>query len=429
MKNNKARNSSSLPIINPKNISIFPGTKLYILIAIAITLISIFFYFYKKGLNLEENSQVTPPSDDQNSQINKNYTIDHNTTTSPQIPKPSPESPPYSTGSSPSFSQALPLSNQRIYNINSQPPFHKHSDLQLIVDKTVELASSRKLPIEKLSISLVDLNSEKCCDYAAYNDHELRYPASIVKLFWLVMLDHQFNQQGISPDQISPEWQKIIEKTIKKSDNETASKILDEISQTKSNFQELSSEKLETWMNQRYLVNQFYLSANYPNLNISQKTFPVSSEITNPIGPDLQIRQIYGADFPPLRNYISTYSVARLLYEIDQNIAVSPMYSLKLKQSMKRNLNPDVWRKEPYNPIAGFLAEYLPIQTNFYAKMGWTFSNRNDAAIISSADRKIKYLLVVFGDDPAFYEDKQFFPLLSRNAYQQLKVNLRSAGN
>ncbi|EHJ09368.1 hypothetical protein CWATWH0003_B209 [Crocosphaera watsonii WH 0003] len=50
--------------------------------------------------------------------------------------------------------------------------------------------------------------------------------------------------------------------------------------------------------------------------------------------------------------------------------------------------------------------------------MGWTFRNRNDAAIIASPDGKINYILVVFGDDPAYYEDKQFFPLLSKEVYQ-----------
>ena len=85
---------------------------------------------------------------------------------------------------------------------------------------------------------------------------------------------------------------------------------------------------------------------------------------------------------------------------------------------MKRDLNTQLWKKEPFNPIAGFLAEDLPTKTQFYAKMGWTFRNRNDAAIIASPDGKINYILVVFGDDPAYYEDKQFFPLLSKEVYQ-----------
>ncbi len=52
--------------------------------------------------------------------------------------------------------------------------------------------------------------------------------------------------------------------------------------------------------------------------------------------------------------------------------------------------------------------------------MGWTFSNRNDAAIIASPDGKVHYILVIFGDNPKFYEDKTFLPTMSEIVYQQM---------
>jgi hypothetical protein len=52
--------------------------------------------------------------------------------------------------------------------------------------------------------------------------------------------------------------------------------------------------------------------------------------------------------------------------------------------------------------------------------MGWTFNNRNDAAIIVSPDNKAHYILVVFGDEKKFYQDKEFFPILSRQVYNQM---------
>jgi hypothetical protein len=55
-----------------------------------------------------------------------------------------------------------------------------------------------------------------------------------------------------------------------------------------------------------------------------------------------------------------------------------------------------------------------------YVKMGWTFNNRNDAAIIVSPDNKAHYILVVFGDEKKFYQDKEFFPILSRQVYNQM---------
>ena len=81
---------------------------------------------------------------------------------------------------------------------------------------------------------------------------------------------------------------------------------------------------------------------------------------------------------------------------------------------LTRDLNLLAWNTKPYNAIAGFLGESLPANTNFASKMGWRFSNRNDAAIIKSADGKAHYILVVFGDDPAYDEDKTFFPEISK---------------
>lgn len=306
------------------------------------------------------------------------------------------------------------------YNIKNQPPFSDNQDLKNIVNQIVNLAKSRHLPTNKLSISLVNLNSPSCCSYASYNDQELRYPASIIKLFWLTIFYQQVYEQGAIPVQIIPEFQKIIAKTIIKSDNESASILLDTITDTQSISNPLSQEQLQEWIKQRNSVNYFYQVSGYPPLNISQKAFPISNEITEPVGPDLQIRQQKGKKAPPLRNALSTYSVARLLYEISQNQAVSPEYSQEIKKLLKRDLKPQAWKKEPFNPIAGFFGESLPVKTQFYAKMGWTFKNRNDAAIITSVNNKANYILVVFGDDPKYYQDKHFFPLLSQNVYQAM---------
>jgi hypothetical protein len=273
-----------------------------------------------------------------------------------------------STPNSPNLSPPL-LS----YNIKNQPPFRDNQELQSIVNQVVNLAKNRHLPTNKLSVSLVNLNSPNCCSYASYNDQDLRYPASVVKLFWLTMFYELAYQENATPNQIPPEFQKVLAKTIVKSDNETASILLDTITNTQSLSTSLPQEQLQQWIKQRQSVNNFYQVSGYPPLNISQKAFPISNEITEPVGPDLQIRQLNGKNAPPLRNALSTYSVTRLLYDISQNQAVSPEYSQEIKKLLKRDLKPQVWKKEPFNPIAGFFGESLPVKTQFYAKMGWTF--------------------------------------------------------
>ena len=308
------------------------------------------------------------------------------------------------------------------YDPVNVPPFHENINdnekLQQIVDKIVQTALSRGLPTDSLSISLVDLSEKNCCAYASFQDQYPRYPASIVKLFWLVALFGQYNAEIRNPETITPEK---LEKMIIDSDNEASSLILDEITQTKSSKQKLTSEEINQWISQRYWVNNFFIQADYRNLNISQKTFPIPYlQLNGPEGPDLQIREIYGKPNSPVRNFLNTYSVARLLYEIDRELAISTNYSQKIKQLIKRNLQPQFWQDKPYNSIKYFLGEGLPPDTLFYSKMGWTFSNRNDAAIITSPDGKVHYILVIFGDNPKFYEDKTFLPTISEIVYEEM---------
>ena len=321
----------------------------------------------------------------------------------------------------PQIDRDIPL-QQISYHPVKVPPFNENINenetLQKIVDKIVQTALSRGLPTDSLSISLVDLSEENCCTYASFQDQYPRYPASIVKLFWLVALFGQYNAEIRNPKTIPPEK---LEKMIIDSDNEASSLILDEITQTKSSKQKLTSEEIEQWITKRYWVNNFFKQADYRNLNISQKTFPIPYlQLNGPEGPDLQIREIHGEPDTPVRNYLNTYSVARLLYEIDREVAISTNYSQKIKQLIKRKLQPQFWQDKPYNSIKFFLGEGLPQDTHFYSKMGWTFSNRNDAAIIASLDGKVHYILVIFGDNPKFYEDKTFLPTISAIVYEEM---------
>ncbi len=70
-----------------------------------------------------------------------------------------------------------------IYNVEIEPNFHSSPKLQTIVDEMVAITRQQGLPTEKLSITLIDVNS---LQVAGYRERELRYPASVSKLFWMV---------------------------------------------------------------------------------------------------------------------------------------------------------------------------------------------------------------------------------------------------
>ncbi|BDA65952.1 hypothetical protein CAL7716_001180 [Calothrix sp. PCC 7716] len=304
---------------------------------------------------------------------------------------------------------------QLAYNVVTPPSLQSNTQLQTIVDNAVNLIASKGLPINKLSISLIDLNSSGCCAYGQHLDQELRFPASVAKLFWMVYLYSEYKAKLI-PEGIVP-YKKLV-KMIQDSDNESASFIVDTITQTKSG-EALPQEKIDQWVQKRLAINSFFEKAGYYPINISQKLFPTNyAKNDAPIGRDLQIRG--GDESHPIRNYTTTYHVARLLLEIYQEKAVSQKYSIRMKQLLKRSLSLSAWKNKDFNAIEGFLGEPLPENANFASKMGWNFNTRNDAAIIGSPDGKHKYILVIFGDDPSFYKDKKIFPEVSRLIYKRM---------
>ncbi|MGI0483536.1 serine hydrolase [Geminocystis sp. CENA526] len=297
------------------------------------------------------------------------------------------------------------------FNVNSQ-----QKELVSVEQKIINLANQRNLPLEKLSFSLIDFSEYSCslikenrspC-YFKYQDNIPRYPASLVKLFWLVIA----YTQNPNPDE---QFKAHLTKMIVDSDNEDSSIVVDIISKTKSSKEKLPDNQFQLWKNNRENLNNFF---NYPNLNISQKTFPIPYlQMDMPEGTDLQLRHPNGQE-KPLRNYISSYNTALLMYQI---------YVQKFPQSqamlslLKRDLNPSAWQDIPFNSIKGFLGEGIPDKNaQFYSKMGWTFSNRNDGAIIISPDGKTRYILVILGDDPAYYKDVEFMPIVSKMVYEEM---------
>jgi beta-lactamase class A len=53
------------------------------------------------------------------------------------------------------------------------------------------------LPTTSLSVTLIDL---KTGEEASYQQEKPRYPASVVKLYWLVMLQAQLQEKNLIED-------------------------------------------------------------------------------------------------------------------------------------------------------------------------------------------------------------------------------------
>lgn len=304
-----------------------------------------------------------------------------------------------------------------------RPPFTnsqlKKSDrLGTVVEKIIKYTSDEKLPMESLSITLIDMNTN---EVSTFNGSTPRYPASVVKLFWLAAIYNKISQQKIDESSVKPE----IKQMILKSDNQSGSHILDAITDTKSQSKALEKTEFSEWKEHRQTINAFFSQQGYGNLNVSQKTFPIPQEnIMSPAGPDQQLR---GEDLAsPLRNKISTDQAAKLMYDII-NKQIVPERQQTITKLLTRDIDPNYWKKQPpnpidFNPVESFFGEGLsPNQwENIISKAGWTTVSRQEVAYIQSKDKKHRYILAVFGDSAAYGNSKKIFPSIASLVGQEM---------
>jgi beta-lactamase class A len=297
-----------------------------------------------------------------------------------------------------------------VYNVTTPPTFNQDDKkLKKIVDRLVKYARDNQLPVDSLSISLIDLNNKTT---SFYQEEIPRYPASVVKLFWMVALEAKIKQGTLSvfPSSINADLNTMM----LKSDNDAASNVVDAITGTISSNKTLDKQEFSQWKEQRQKLNNFYQEAGYKNINISQKTYPLPlHNISEPQGADQQIR----GDNPskPQRNKITTSHAARLMYEIVNGEAVAPDSQEKMLGLLNRDLS--FWQSQPpnpeeFNPVQDLFGESLPAEVEFYSKAGWTTTSRQEVAYVKT--KNTRYILAIFGDDRAYASSKKAFPKMSR---------------
>jgi beta-lactamase class A len=303
------------------------------------------------------------------------------------------------------------------YNIKTPPNPIYSQELQQIVNEAANIATTKELPVEKLSISLIDVSNSQNHTFAGYQNQTLRFPASVAKFFWMAAF-YSALEKGIITQKESA-FTSDLEQMIRFSNNDAASRILDTITDTKSGGQ-LTGTELETWLTKRRQINQFFQSAGYTNIMLSTKNYPVHYlRQEQPAGRDLQLK---GDPSQPMRNQVTTDQAARLIYEIYTRQAVSSIASRKMAYLLTRDLDPKAWKKDPTNPIQGFLGESLPTNIYFGSKVGYTSTSRSEAAFVRTLDDKAIYILVVFADDPAYAKDETIFPAISRYVFDRLNA-------
>ncbi|MEO0866876.1 MAG: serine hydrolase [Cyanobacteria bacterium J06642_11] len=246
---------------------------------------------------------------------------------------------------------------------------------------------------------------------ASYRSVECIYPASVIKLFYLVAI-HEWLERGMT--QTSLELERAVRDMIVDSSNDATGYVMDVLTGTTSG-PELPAGPFETWKHQRNLVNRYLQSLHWPELatiNANQKTW-----CDGPYGRE----RAFLGDAYENRNMLTTEASARLLHSIVGGVAVNAQRSKTMMDLMKRDLDPKVLTADPENQVTGFLGAGVPVGTQVWSKAGLTSKVRHDAAYIE-ADGAHPYLLVVFTEGVEHSNNEEILPFVSAQILQAMQT-------
>ena len=269
---------------------------------------------------------------------------------------------------------------------------------QKLVDDAVASALEKfaplKLRADELAVTLVDLRDPQNPATADHRGDAQIYPASVVKLFYLVAAHRQLADGKISD---TPELRRALHDMIVHSGNEATGYVLDVLTGTTSG-PELSPAELAVWHEKRNVVNRYFQSLGFTDINANRKTWH-----DGPYGRDQQAVE----QFTPAKNSLTTNATARLLVEIATGRCVSAGRSSQMLELMKRDFadpqSTDHQGRE-------FIGAGLPSSAKLWSKAGYMSTARHDAALVELADGA-KFVLVIFTTRP---EDKEIIPEITR---------------
>jgi len=239
-----------------------------------------------------------------------------------------------------------------------------------------------------------------------YRGLELIYPASVVKLFYLVAVHEWLETEML---QTSQELERAVQDMIVESSNDATSLVIDLLTGTTSG-PELPAGPFATWQQQRNIVNRYFQTLQWPELktiNINQKTW-----CDGPYGRE----RAFLGELYENRNMLTTNATARLLHSIVGGVAVSAARSQAMMDLLKRPLNPAEFTiQSEENQVTGFFGAALPQPAKQWSKAGWTSKVRHDAAYIEIPNQP-PFLLVAFIDSPTYSGNQAILPFIAQQA-------------
>lgn len=259
-----------------------------------------------------------------------------------------------------------------------------------IAEKVAKMATQHfaadKLELDQLGISLARIDrGQHRLIVGSYRGEEPMYPASVVKLFYLVRLANELHDGKL---QLTPELDRAARDMIVESVNDATSLVLDTLTGTTSG-PELGPSEMAAWSDKRNSVNRWYSDRGYSGINACQKTWN-----EGPYGRD---RIFYGTKYEN-RNRLTPDACVKLMGQIALDRAVpyggatDSLRSEWMKSFLKRLIPAEGGDNEQAVKFSG---ASLPKGSELWSKAGWTDSVRHDVAWFKLPDGR-EYIWAIF---------------------------------
>jgi beta-lactamase class A len=274
--------------------------------------------------------------------------------------------------------------------------------LQDVVDRavktTLERFADKKLEEKQLSVTLIDLRDSQRPITASFRGNERIYPASVVKLFYLVAVHRWLEDKKIES---TPELTRAVRDMIVDSSNEATQYVVDVLTHTTAGY-ELPAKEMEEWQHKRNAVNRYFSELGYTNINVNQKTF-----CEDAYGRERVSRGPNGEN----RNKLTTDATARLMMEIVTGKVATPERTAMMLDLLKRDYTGS--SKDGDDQGHGFTGIVLKdvAGARLWSKAGWTSTTRHDVAYIELPDGR-KFVLATFTTEHA--NERDIIPTVAR---------------
>lgn len=264
--------------------------------------------------------------------------------------------------------RAVPISETAAVLNEPRPSSWMSGIVSDAVAKAVAEIGAGKVAAEEVWATAIDCRDPWDPRIGSYQGDQLVYPASVVKLCYMVAAFDQNRTRGLALDDAMRADLRIM---IQQSDNRATNRVLERLTNTGFG-PDLEGEALASFLHKRRGVTAYFESMGLRGLRAENKTYESGIPLE---GRELAYLGPKAGDNYEKSNMMATDDTARLLYAIRRRAIVDAEACEEMLGLMRRT------EAEPT-----FLFPVLPQGATLYSKDGYAGVCRHDAGIVELAE-------------------------------------------